>query len=272
MPELPEVETIRRQLEGKILDKKIVKVEIKLAKLVNLPIKKFESLVAGKKVEEISRRAKLLIWKLSDNLNLVFHLKMTGQVIWADKKQAPNNYTSAIFSFSGGDRVFFNDWRKFGWIRLYNNQELEKLLSEYGPEPFDKKFDAEKFRLMLLKKKRIKIKPLLMDQKFLAGVGNIYAQEACFCAKIHPERKAGSLNDEEIKLLYNCLKKILIEAIKYKGSSVDAYVDAYGKRGGFVPRLKIYGRRGKNCVRCGNKIEVKKIGGRGTYFCGKCQE
>ena len=272
MPELPEVETIRRQLQKKITGKKIKQVEVKAAKLVNLPIRKFEKEVAGKIIKKLERRAKLLIWGLSGNLNLVFHLKMTGQVIWAGKKEKLERYTYVIFTLFDNNQVFYNDWRKFGWIKLVDDKELEKILNEFGPESLSKDFNLAKFKEMLSQKKRSTIKPLLMDQKWLAGVGNIYAQEACFCAKILPIRKTGDLKNKEIKDLYNCIRKVLRAAIKWHGTSADAYVDAYGKKGDFESRLKVYGREGEKCYRCGGKIVKRKIGGRGTCYCFKCQK
>lgn len=280
MPELPEVETIRRQLETKIIGKKIKNVEVRYAKLLNLPEKDFIKQVVGSKIVALKRRAKLLIWQLSGEKNLVFHLKMAGQVIWAGNSTGDfrkgkgtliQRYTYIIFTLSDSNLVFFNDKRKFGWVKLLNNQELEKLLSSYGPEPLDKNFTWQDLKEILNKKKRIRIKPLLMDQTLLAGVGNIYAQEACFCAKILPDRKAGDIVDEEIKKLYDCLKKVLQESIKYHGTSADAYVDAFGRQGDFEPRLKVYGREGQKCFRCPGKVVKIKLGGRGTSYCPKCQ-
>lgn len=280
MPEMPEVETIKRQLVKKIVGKKIKSVEVKEAKLVNLGIREFKKGTAGMVIKGVLRRAKLLIWKLgkvskkskiSKNWNLVFHLKLTGQVIWAGESIQPEKSTYIIFNLSDGNRIFFNDQRKFGWLKLVDNKDLEKMLNEFGPEVLDKSFTLDKFKDLLKKRKKSKIKPLLMDQGFIAGVGNIYSQEACFCAGVHPERKVKDLVDKEIGKLYNCLKKVLIDAVKFKGSSVDAYVDVYGQKGKFVPRLKVYGRGGLKCYKCRAEIRTKKIGGRGTSFCEKCQ-
>ncbi len=271
MPELPEVETIKRQLETKIVGKKIKNVEVRYAKLLNMLEKEFVAQVVGSKIIALKRRAKLLIWALSENKNLVFHLKMAGQVIWAGKNPNPAKYTYVIFTLSDGNTVFFNDKRKFGWVKLLDYQEFEKLLLSYGPEPLDKNFTWQNLKEILYKKKRIRIKPLLMDQTLLAGVGNIYAQEACFCAGILPERKAGDIVDKEIEKLYACLKKVLLESIKHHGTSADAYVDALGNKGSFEARLKVYGRQGEKCYRCGGIVEKMKLGGRGTYYCPKCQ-
>jgi len=271
MPELPEVETIKRQLENKIIGKKIKDVEVRYAKLLNLPEKDFIKQVSGSKIVALKRRAKLLIWQLSNDKNLVFHLKMAGQVIWAGKNPELARYTYVIFTLSDSNKVFFNDKRKFGWVKFLNNQDLEKLLLSYGHKPLDKNFTWQDLKEILNKKKRIRIKPLLMDQTLLAGVGNIYAQEACFCAGILPERKAGDIVDEDIKKLYDCLKKVLLDSIKHHGTSADAYVDAMGNKGSFEARLKVYGREGEKCYRCGGIVKKMRLGGRGTYFCPKCQ-
>jgi len=280
MPELAEIETIRKQLEKKLIGKKIKSIDVNVAKMAQPSVAKIKKQIINKKIVRIVRRAKLLVWELSckidkinktDNYNLVFHLKMSGQIILADKKSNPEKYTHIIFTFTDGSQVFFNDMRKFGWVKLVDNKELEKIFKGYGPEPLDNDFTLNKFEEMLLARKRSVIKSLLCDQKWLAGIGNIYSQEALFCAKISPMRKAESLNDVEIKNLYNCIIKILLSAIKWHGTSDSLYLDAYGKKGSFQNKLKVYGREGQKCFRCAGKIKKTKIGGRGTCYCAKCQ-
>ncbi len=277
MPELPEVETIKRELLQKIKGKKIVSVEVLAPKTINCPADKFKKIIKNSRIKDVQRRAKLLIIKLSNNYNLAVHLKLTGQFIYKtqDTKYDIQNtkYTCLIFTFQNGDKLFFNDLRKFAFVKLLNDKKLEKLLAEkdFGPEPLDKTFTLKVFQNLLFQKKKAKIKPLLMNQNFLAGVGNIYAAESCFCAKILPTRFAGSLTKEEIKKLYQCLRKILKTAVTRKGSSVNQYVDVFGKKGNYVPLLKVYGREGKICLRCGSKIKKIILNGRGTYFCPGCQ-
>jgi formamidopyrimidine-DNA glycosylase len=272
MPELPEVETIRLQLLSKICGKKITKVEVKFAGLLNVPAKNFIRILTGAIIEEIRRRAKLLIFDLSNGWSLILHLKLTGQLISNGEKGIGQPHI--IYTFEDGTQLKHYDFRRFGYVKLVRREEVETYLDKegFGPEPLDKKFTLEVFRELLKKKPKALIKPLLMDQTFIAGVGNIYAQEACFFAQILPTRRVGSLNDEEIKRLYEGLKKILKEAINYRGSSVDSYVDALGKPGNYVSKLKVYGRGRKKCLRCGSLLKEAKLAGRSTVWCPKCQK
>ena len=271
MPELPEVETIRRELLQKIRSKKIASVEVLTPKMINCPVNEFIKIIKNAKIKDIQRRAKLLIIKLSNGYNLVVHLKLTGQFIYEIQDI---KYTHLIFTFEKGDKLFFNDLRKFAFVKLLDNKELKELLTKenFGPEPLEKNFTLDIFQNLLTQKKKAKIKPLLMNQEFLAGVGNIYASESCFYAKILPTRPAGNLTKKEIKELYQGLRKILSAAIIRKGSSVNQYIDIYGKKGEYVPFLKVYNRQGKLCLRCGTKIKKITLAGRGTYFCPGCQK
>lgn len=272
MPEFPEVETIRRQLLAKIKDKKIKSVEVKLARMVNVPAAQFEKTVAGSTVKDIRRRAKILIIDLSGGWSIVVHLKMTGQLIYDGKEGTGKPHI--VYTFSDGHELKHYDFRLFGYAKLVKTEDVEKFLAEenFGPEILDKNFTLLKFRSLLIKKPNAKIKPLLLDQTFVAGVGNIYSQEACFCARILPTRKVATLTDEEIKNLYHCLKKIFAAALERHGSSVDAYVDAGGEKGGYVPLLKVYGREGLPCLGCRGRVKNVKLGGRGTSFCPSCQK
>lgn len=272
MPELPEVETIKQQLEKNILGKKILKVEVITPKIINQKELPFKQRLEGSLIKGIKRRAKILIWELINGDSLIFHLKLTGRIIIVKKGSQPTKYTHVVFYFDKF-KIFFEDLRKFGYIKLLNEKEKDVFFKKLnlGPEILDKNFTLDEFKVLLQKKKKSKIKPLLMDQSFIAGVGNIYAQEACFYAKISPKRQIFHLSNQEIKKLYNGLKEILVMAIKKKGSSVDDYLDLYGKKGDFAPLLKVYGRQGKNCYRCQTEIKFEKINGRGTCFCPKCQ-
>jgi formamidopyrimidine-DNA glycosylase len=274
MPELPEVETIKRELEQKVLNKKIIKTEILLPKVIKTSKAEFKKDVEGATIKNISRRAKLLIFELSNKNYFVVHLKLTGQLLLVEKDIKPSNYTRAIFYLSDSKKLFFDDLRKFGYIKFANQEGLKKILEKegFGPEPLDRGFTMDVFKKLLKSKPRAKIKPLLMNQTFIAGIGNVYAQEACFYAKIMPGRKVETLTNHEIKNLYDGLKKILAAAIQKKGSSVNTYIDIYGKKGGYVPLLKVYGRKNKPCFRCKSKVQMMKLAGRGTYFCPKCQK
>lgn len=275
MPELPEVETIKLQLKNKILGKKILKTEALTSKIINIPIAAFIKDTQGAAFKDITRRAKILILELSNGVYLLVHLKLSGHLIYQKEKAKNSKYAHIIFHLSGGGKLVFDDFRKFGYVKsIKNKEELDKLLKEenFGPEALSQDFTLEKFKESLAKKPKSPIKPLLMDQTFLAGLGNVYAQEACFYAKISPKRKVKTLKDSEIKNLYKAIREILISAIKKRGTSVDAYLDAKGKQGEFQNYLKVYGREGKACFRCGAKIKKIVMGSRGTSYCPKCQK
>jgi len=272
MPELPEVETIRQQLIRKIRGKKIKKVEVKLPRMINLSASKYEEAVTGAKVKDIRRRAKLLIIDLSNNRSIIIHLKLTGQLIYDGKEGMGKPHI--IYTFTDGHKLRHYDFRLFGFAKLVPTGEVEKVLEKerFGPEPLSREFTLEAFKELLRKKPNAQIKPLLMDQTFIAGVGNIYSQEACFYAGVLPTRKVKTLTNEEIRELYEGLRKILTDALHQGGSSVDTYVDIRGEKGSYVPQLKVYGRGGKPCFRCKGIIKTIKLGGRGTSFCPNCQK
>ncbi|MBI2042518.1 MAG: DNA-formamidopyrimidine glycosylase [Candidatus Nealsonbacteria bacterium] len=242
MPELPEVETIRRQLAGKIIGKKL----------------------EGKKITGVRRRAKVLMIDFSDGSSLIFHFKLTGQLIFNGE---PSKHTRHIFKFGDGSRLIFNDARKFGWWKeLKNTQDLEM---SFGPEALE--ISGKEFQSRLQKRPNAKIKPLLMDQKFIAGIGNIYSDEILFAAKVHPLRRVKTLNDKEIKLIHQNIKKILTRAIQRRGTTEQSYRDAYGRAGEYAKHLEVYRREGEKCYRCGGKIKRLKIRGRSAHYCPNCQ-
>ncbi len=245
MPELPEVETIRHQLARKIIGKKL----------------------QGRRIVNVRRRAKVLIIDFKDSSSLVFHLKLTGQLIFNGQ---PSRYTRKVFHFDDGSRLIFNNMRRFGWWkRVRNTLEIEK---KFGPEPLSEDFTLKKFKEMLTKRTKSKIKPLLMDQKFIAGIGNIYSDEILFASGVRPTRQAKTLTGEEIKRIFQKIKKILKEAIKYQGSSIQYYVDTEGQRGKYVKYHQVYRRQGKPCKKCGTIIKRVKINGRSSHFCLHCQK
>jgi formamidopyrimidine-DNA glycosylase len=314
MPELPEVETIRRQLKEEIQGTTIKDVVVRNAKPLNVPPEKFIHIVRNAKIKEVGRRAKLLLLYLSppslsfptpagyirESSVLLFHLKMTGRMLLVKKGAEPTKHTHIVFKLSGtpssaspskrgrkgegGYDLFFEDYRRFGFVKLLEEKNLEKYLAGegYGPEPLSKNFSYKIMKACLSARKNKKIKQMLMEQSCVAGIGNIYAAEICFYAGAHPERKISELTDEEFKKIYEGTKKILKAAIANRGTSADAYLDAYGKQGTFALKLKVYNREGKKClrlvasakgrVRCGGTVKKIKSAGRGTYFCPKCQK
>jgi formamidopyrimidine-DNA glycosylase len=266
MPELPEVETIKRELVKAVLGKKITEVCVHNPKVIREPsVEQFKKGLTGATVKNILRKAKILILELSNGKALTIHLKMTGQLIYPG-----NGKTSRVsFKLSDGKFLDFNDQRLFADLRLLDDWKQLPFIRGLGPEPFD--ISAEQFKEMLAKKKT-KIKPLIMDQAFISGVGNLYAAEALFRAKIDPQRSAASLSDSETATLLKEIQKTLHEAIEHKGSSVDNYVQLTGLPGGYVKYHKVYDREGKPCIMCNAPIKRIALGGRGTYFCPKCQK
>lgn len=266
MPELPEVETIKRELEKAILGNKIVDVLINNPRVIK-GIKKEDFIKELRNVtlKNIIRKGKLLIFELSSGQSLAIHLKMTGQLVY------PGNASQSrvSFKFANGKWLDFNDRRLFGELRLLLDWRSLKFVKELGPEPFD--ITEEQFKEMLTNKKT-KIKPLLMDQKFISGIGNLYAAEALFRARISPVRPVSSLSLQEKELLFKEIKDTLSEAIKHKGSSIDQYIQVNGRPGGYVRYHKVYDRQGKPCLSCKTLIKRVSLGGRGTYFCPKCQK
>jgi len=268
MPELPEVETIKRGLKKRILRKRVKRVEINTTRMLKgCSANRFKREVEGKIFREVIRRGKYLILVLSSGRKIVIHLRMTGQLIYG-KKDARSRIS---FFLSDGKYLNLNDRRHLGEIRLVKNWQKVPGIAKIGLEPLRQDFGVKAFYRMLSRRKA-KIKPLLMNQEFLAGVGNIYAQEALFKAGIHPERQAHRLEPGEAKSLFFEIRKVLKESINYRGSSLSSYVDAEGKGGSFHFRLRVYGRGGEPCVKCGTPLEFIKLAGRGTSFCPNCQK
>jgi len=183
----------------------------------------------------------------------------------------PNKHTHLIFSFANGAKLFFNDLRKFGYAKIVGEKELEKIKGEYGIEPLTKDFTLKAFK-EALGVRNAPIKAILLNQGLIAGIGNIYADEALFEARIRPSRRAGSLSDKETEALFKAVNNIIKKAIKYRGTTFSNYVDASGRKGNFTKLLKVYHREGKKCKRCGGVIKKARIAGRGTRFCEKCQK
>lgn len=283
MPELPEVETIKLSLQRKIVGLVIKKVEVKSQN--SFPGDPQE--VEGRKVLNIWRRAKILVIELSGEATLLFHLKMTGQLIYEDGKRLigghptpdmtgpmPNKHTRVIFEFSDGSRLFFNDQRRFGWVKVigFGSWAMSRELKELGPEPLEKGFTWEVLKNNLLRHKSQPVKVTMMDQKVVAGVGNIYANEACFKAGVDPTTKVAALDDENFQKLYQGIIKSLQDGIKHGGSTRAHFVDPNGRKGYFLDYAHVYGKEGQKCRKCGAVIKKITLGGRGTYFCPICQK
>jgi formamidopyrimidine-DNA glycosylase len=286
MPELPEVQTIVDDLNKIILNKKIKKIDVLLPKIVKGTNSIFISALKNNSFQNISRRGKFIIIPLNDGRFLIVHLRMTGQIIYvqdnkliagghSDQKNnfnLPNKQTHLIITFNDNSQLFYNDQRQFGFLEIVSQREVDNLEKRLGVEPLSSKFTLDYFKCLLKGKKR-NIKAFLLDQKYIAGLGNIYVDESLFLAHILPGRLTNSLKEKEIKDLHQAIKKVLKQAIKYRGTTFNNYKDAHGRKGSFINRLEVYGQENKKCVRC-KKGVIKKIRlvGRGTRYCPECQK
>ncbi len=271
MPELPEIETIKKDLTNLIIGKKILDITTDSAKQIKPSLAVVKKAIVGTSIKKIGRRAKVLQIFLSNGNILIIHLKLTGRLLVRKKGTAKDKWQHVTLILSGDKELRFTDLRKFGWVKLLQNKkELEEILSEFGREPLDD-LDLKEFRTIVASTARA-IKVLLMDQKKISGIGNIYACDALLLAKIYPGKKANSLNDNEIKKLFEAVEKVLKAGIKYRGASDQYYLDALGHKGSYQNHFLAYGRAGEKCLKCDGKIEKIKLGGRGTYYCPKCQK
>jgi formamidopyrimidine-DNA glycosylase len=269
MPELPEVETIVRGLAGTIVGKRIERAEVRLAKIALAPSGvAFAKAVAGEGIAGTRRRGKYAIIDLTSGRSLVTGLRMTGRLVVQGARESDFPGTHVVLWFTDGSRLSFADLRTFGRMRLVEPDEAWDR--ELGMEPFSSGFTPEAFMSMLAGR-TTPIKALLLDQRRIAGIGNIYACEALWEARIRPSRPAQALTKPAIRRLHYAIVDVLRRAIDLRGTSVDDYVDAGGLRGGFQNRLSVYGRLGEPCVRCGRPVVRTVLGQRGTWWCRRCQ-
>lgn len=291
MPELPEVETIKNGLSRFVLFKEIKGVELIDSKLFNKSEKELLK-IRKDKFYKIERLGKAIVFSLEKNKNkLIIHLKMTGQLVYFARKKGKDSLLTAgghsekkqmnlslkdfkhlrlKIYFKDGSFLALNDTRRFAYLKLLNEKEILEMKNRTGFEPLSNEFSFESF-LKLLDKKKKNIKSFLLDQKYVSGIGNIYADEILFASKLSPFRSVDSLKQKEKKSIYQNIKKILSLAVKKRGTTFNDYVDASGQSGGFLPFLKVYGRKGEKCKTCGKPIDKIKLAGRGTHYCSKCQ-
>ncbi|MDQ0203302.1 DNA-formamidopyrimidine glycosylase [Pectinatus haikarae] len=274
MPEMPEVETIRRTLEKRILGKTIEYIEILLPRLIKFPeLSLYEKRLTGQKIVKMRREGKYLIMQMENNIMAVFHLRMTGRLCYVKKGYEEDKYKKIIFYLDNGDKVIYADMRTFGTLYAIREEEREKIkgLYELGCEPLSKDFTVS-YLVSRLKKNSGKIKMFLLNQKNIAGLGNIYVDEALFLAGINPEKISSFVNENEAELLCASINKVISEGIRDGGTTFRDYVNGEGRKGTHQDNLFVYGRDKKPCKKCGTIIEKIKVGGRGTCFCPECQK
>lgn len=274
MPELPEVETIRRTLEPRLKGLVITETQVLHPSVIATPeIQEFSSLLPGKKIIALERRGKYLLFSLSEGYTLIWHLGMTGRLLWLESSEdIIEPHTHVIIALENGGQLRFVDVRRFGRCYLGRTQEVlqEVGIEDLGVEPLSPEFTVERLIQMVRSTKR-RIKEVLMDQHCIAGLGNIYSDEALFQAGLHPLRPASSLNEEEIERLHRGIRGVLGAGISHGGTSLRDYVNGLGQRGNHQNYLAVYGKKGEPCPRCGKAIETLKVGGRTSHFCSRCQ-
>jgi len=274
MPELPEVETVKESLLPVILDKPIQSVDVYYERAVQrIAVQEFQEKVTGSRFLDLRRQGKYLIFELDNDLDLVTHLRMTGRFVYFSDSGIPKaKHTSAVFGFGSGDDLRFEDIRKFGTLDLVPRGDYEPIkgLHTLGVEPLSTDFSVDHLRHLLANSGGT-IKGLLLDQTKIAGLGNIYADESLFMSRIHPERPANSLEQEEIERLQGAIQEVLREAILGQGTTLRDYRTGYGRQGSFQNKLQIYGKKGEKCPRCGVDLEYKKVAGRTSHYCPACQ-
>jgi len=274
MPELPEVETVRRTLIKLVAGKVIKQIQVHWPKMIKKPadVQQFIDALIGQTINDVERRGKFLKIILDDYV-LVSHLRMEGRYGLFQQDEEIDKHTHVIFTFTDGTELRYRDVRKFGTMHLFTKGEEESNLplAQLGPEPFSKDFTVHTLTEHLRKTNR-KIKVALLDQKIVVGLGNIYVDEALFRAKIHPEKEANTLKPSEIKRLHREIVYTLQEAVDKGGSTIRSYVNTQGEIGMFQLQLFVYGQKGEACKRCGTEIEKTVVGGRGTHFCPTCQK
>jgi formamidopyrimidine-DNA glycosylase len=288
MPELPEVETLKLGLQKYVVGKKITDANVIDPRLVSGSVKD----ITGAKIKDVKRYAKGIVLELSNGNSIAFHIKLTGQLIYRDEankdlevmkptpSKVPNKFTRVNIVLDKSSHLYFQEVRGFAWMKILKTSELKSLpfFKTLGPEPIPSPRSGTPLLTLelfetIVKKSNIPIKVLLMDQQKIGGIGNIYANDGCFEAKIDPRRRAKSLDNKEIKTLFDSLLTVLKKAIKYRGSSELNFVDVLGQKGEYQKHFLIYGRKNKPCLReDGGLVEKVYLGGRGTFYCTKCQK
>jgi formamidopyrimidine-DNA glycosylase len=265
MPELPEVETVVRGLRGPLVGRTFTGVTVLWPNAIKTPIPELQQRLPGQRIEAITRRAKYLQFHLSGGDTLFIHLKMSGDLLVEPASEPPHPHVRTIFGLDNAHELRFKDTRKFG--RVYLVADPSQVAGPLGPEPLADDFTVEDFKALFQRRKG-RLKPLLLNQEFIAGVGNIYADESCFLAGLDPRRQVDTLAEAELEKLYQAIRQTLNAGIRWKGASFDAVY-----RGGeFQDHFQVYGRTDEPCLNCGTPIVRTVLGGRSTHFCVQCQK
>ncbi|MDF2723408.1 MAG: formamidopyrimidine-DNA glycosylase [Paenibacillus sp.] len=268
MPELPEMETYKTLLNQHIVHKRITGVQIEREKSINVPADDFRRQVEGQSITNVSRRAKHLLFHLDSGGCLLLHLMLGGWMFYGTERDKPDRTAQVILTF--GERSLYFIGLRLGYLHLMSGAELEQKLAGLGPEPLAPDFTESRF-VQLLSRKRAVLKPTMTDQKTMAGIGNCYADEICFDARIKPNRHIGTLSDEDFAALYRSMNKVLHEAIRYGGYMENPLFSGDALTGGFDSRCAVYDRGGEPCVRCGSPLIQEELASRKVFYCAVCQ-
>jgi len=274
VPELPEVETVRRTLQPKLAGLKFTDVQVFLPKVIRTPEPdEFKEILRDKTINKIGRRGKYLLLYLNNGYTLIVHLRMTGRLVYCTEDKPVPKHTHVIFRLNNGCRLQFTDIRQFGRIWLVPSSSVGDLAGykDLGIEPLDELFTRD-FLKKELRRRHARTKPLLLDQTFIAGLGNIYTDEALHRAKIDPERLATSLSPREVANLHHAIRDVILEGIDNRGTTFRDFADGDGRAGSYQELLRVYNREGNPCHHCGLPIARKKVGGRSSYYCPACQK
>ncbi len=308
MPELPEVQTVVTELNRKLKNRKIKKIDVHNSKVISVgpatvsnirnvtqkTVNEFVKLLTGRKILSVRRRAKMLIFDVDGPLSMLVHLKMTGQFIFEDKTlkkktgsqyrilnkltaplvKLPSKFTHVVFHFTDGSTLYYNDVRQFGYLRVVEDKHIDQVreLKEYGPEPLEKSFTFKVFQESIKNRKKLPIKLAIMDPKVVVGIGNIYSDEILYHARVRPDRATSSIKEKELKAIFDQIRPVLKAGINYKGSSVGDFIRTDGAWGTMGKHHFVYGRKGQKCKGCGTIILSTKMGGRTSCFCPKEQK
>lgn len=298
MPELPEVEIVRQGLQQYTAGKQIKAIKSDWPKSLPVSDVDVKKHIVGANIKSVDRRAKVLLIHLNNGYTLMCHLKMTGQLVYIGKAEGrssktkvdrfgaghpndslidklPDRSTRVTITFTDGSHLYFNDQRKFGWIKLEKTEGIDDrvdFLRKLGPEPISEQYNFEAFKAALQRRSRTTIKAAILDQTVIAGVGNIYADEGLFAARIHPATKVADVSTIKLKRLFEALREVMLLSIKHGGSSDRNYVNAKGEKGSYLRFAKVFRREGQACLECGGEIVKIRVAGRGTHICPKCQK
>lgn len=274
MPELPEVETMVRDLEPRVIGRRIAEIEASFPGIVVYPAyREFRQRLIGEEIDSIRRRGKFAVFGLTSGDALIVHRGMTGSLLHRASTDPPERHLRLLFRLDNDIDLRFDDQRKFGKVYLMEATGAERPLpwDDFGPEPLSAAFTRDVLGASLANRTAV-LKPLLLSQRIVAGLGNIYVDEALFRAGVHPERRAGTLTRDEVQRLHTAIIDVLRAAVEGRGTTFDSYVDIEGRQGTYQRSLRVFNRRGDPCSQCGTSILKTIVGGRGTYYCPVCQE